>query len=64
MPPISWRLYAPTCSVQDVNYFVPMPGAKSKGLLGKGQELQLLKVGSLGYCFLEDLCSGSNSRAH
>ena len=38
-------LYVPLCSVQDVNYFVPMPGAKSKGLLGKGQELQLLKVG-------------------
>lgn len=28
---------------KDVNYFVPMPGAKSKGLLGKKQELQLLK---------------------
>ena len=30
--------------LQDVNYFVPMPGAKAKGLLGKQQELQLLKV--------------------
>lgn len=41
-------LYVPFGFVQDVNYFVPMPGAKSKGLLGKKQELQLLKVGSLG----------------